>query len=189
MKSSKHFVTAMMALVLTGALVACSSAKLEGDLNIKGAPDWVNKGTQVVEDKGGRLINGVAVAPSMNDPALQTSVADDRARAEIAKVLNSFMKVVSQDYSAAAGSGQDQQNEESVSRQIQAITEQNVSGARILTHWPNPKDGSLWSIAQLDLGQVKDMVANSKDMNSAFRDYFAAHADNIFDNMKQGDNK
>lgn len=189
MKSANRFGLFMTALMLTGTLLACSSSPLEGNLNIKGAPDWVNKGTQVVNDKGGRLIHGVAVAPSMNDPSLQTSVADDRARAEIAKVLNSYMHVVSQDYSAAAGNGQDQQNDESVSRQIQAITEQNVSGARILTHWPNPKDGSLWSIAELDLGQVKDMVANSKDMNSAFRDYFATHADNIFDNMKQGDNK
>ena len=189
MKSAKRFGLFMTALMLTGALVACSSNKLEGDLGIKGAPDWVNEGTQVVNDKGGRLIHGVAVAPSMNDLALQTSVADDRARAEIAKVLNSYMKLVSQDYSSSAGSGQDQQTQQSVSRQIQAITDQNVSGAVIIRHWKNEKDGSIWSIAELDLGRVKDMVANSKDMNSAFRDYFGAHADNIFDGMKQGDNK
>jgi len=188
MKSAKRF-GLLSALVLTSALLACSGNQLEGDLGIKGAPDWVNKGTQVLNDKGGRLIHGVAVAPSMNDLSLQTSVADDRARAEIARVLNSFMHVVSQDYTASAGTGQDQQSEQSMSRQIQNITEQNVSGARILTHWPNPKDGSLWSVAELDLNQVKDLVANSKDMNSAFRDYFSSHADNIFDSMQKGDKK
>lgn len=188
MKSAKSL-GLISALVLTSALLACSSNQLDGDLGIKGAPDWVNKGTQVLNDKGGRLIHGVAEAPSMNDPSLQTSVADDRARAEIARVLNSFMHVVSQDYSASAGAGQDQQSEQSMSRQIQNITEQNVSGARILTHWPNPKDGSLWSVAELDLNQVKDLVTNSKDMNSAFRDYFNANADNIFDNMQKGDKK
>ncbi|HEX7965735.1 MAG TPA: hypothetical protein VF651_08465 [Gammaproteobacteria bacterium] len=172
---------------LAGALSACSSNQLKGDLGIKGAPDWVNEGTQVVNDKDGRLIHGVGMAPNMNDLSLQTSTADDRARTEVARVLNSFMHVVSQDYSASAGSGQDQQSEQSVSRQIQNITEQNVSGARIIRHWRNEKDGSVWSIAELDLKQVKDMVANSKDMNGAFRDYFNSHADNIFDGMPKGD--
>jgi hypothetical protein len=168
-------------------LAACSSSQLQGDLGIKGAPDWVNKGTQATDDKGGHYIHGVAMAPAMNDSSLQTSVADDRARAEVARVLNSFMHVVTQDYSSASGSGQDQQSQLNISRQIQNITDQNLSGVRILTHWPNPKDGSLWSIAELDMKQVKDMVAGSKDMNSAFRDYFGAHADNIFDSMPKGD--
>jgi hypothetical protein len=187
MKSTRSFARTTAILLTFGLLSACSSNQLQGDLGIKGAPDWVNKGTQVTDDKGGHLIHGVAMAQPMNDQSLQTSVADDRARAEVARVLNSFMHVVSQDFSSSSGSGQDQMSAQSVSRQIQSITDQNLSGVRILTHWPNPKDGSIWAIAQLDLNQVKDSVANSKDMNSAFRDYFSAHADNIFDSMPKGD--
>ena len=187
MKFARNLVRFSSALLMMSMLAACSSSQLQGDLGIKGAPDWVNKGTQVTDDKSGHLIHGVAMAQAMNDPSLQTSVADDRARAEVARVLNSFMHVVSQDFSSSSGSGQDQMNAQSVSRQIQSITDQNLSGVRILTHWPNPKDGSIWAIAQLDLNQVKDSVANSKDMNSAFRDYFSSHADNIFDSMPKGD--
>ena len=190
MKLARSIGVTALAVLFAGLVTACSSnPQLEGNLGIKDAPDWVNKGTQVLNDKGGHLIHGVGMAPTMNDFSLQQSTADDRARAEVARVLNSFMHVVSQDYTAAAGSGQDQQSEQSMSREIQNITDQNVSGARILTHWPNPKDGSLWSVAELDLNQVKDMVANSKDMNTAFRDYFAAHADNLFDSMPKGDKK
>jgi hypothetical protein len=97
------------------------------------------------------------------------------------------MHVVTQDYSSASGSGQDQQSQLNISRQIQNITDQNLSGVRILTHWPNPKDGSLWSIAELDMKQVKDMVSGSKDMNAGFRDYFNANADNVFNGMTKGD--
>jgi hypothetical protein len=187
MKSARSFARSTALLLTLGLLTACSGNQLQGDLGIKGAPDWVNKGTQAVDDKGGHLIHGVAMAPAMNDTSLQTSVADDRARAEVARVLNSFMHVATQDFSSSSGTGQDQQSAQSMSRQIQNITDQNLSGARILTHWPNPKDGSLWSIAELDLNQVKASVANAKDMNSAFRDYFGAHADNIFDSMPKGD--
>src|SRR5215472_12481814 len=154
MRFARHASMAALAALFAGLLSACSSnPQLEGNLGIKDAPDWVNKGTQVLNDKGGRVIHGVGMAPAMNDFSLQQSTADDRARAEVARVLNSFMHVVSQDYSASAGTGQDQQAEQSMSRQIQAITDQNVSGARILTHWPNPKDNSLWAVAQLDLNQ------------------------------------
>ena len=188
MKLSRSIGMAALAALVTGLLAACSSnPQLEGNLGIKDAPDWVNKGTQTLDTKDGRVIWGVGMAPAMNDFSLQQSTADDRARAEVARVLNSFMHVVSQDYTASAGTGQDQQAEQSMSRQIQAVTDQNVSGARIKTHWPNQKDGSLWAVAELDLSQVKDLVANSKDMNTAFRDYFAAHADNLFDSMPKGD--
>jgi len=189
MRTFRYAVQFTSSLLLAGLLTACSSNQLKGDLGMKDAPDWVNQGTQVVDDKGGRLIHGVGMAPAMPDLSLQMSQADDRARAEVARVLSSFMHVVTQDYSAAAGSGKDQQSDQSMSRQIESITDQNVSGARILRHWKNDKDGSLWSIAELDLNQVKNLVANSKDMNAGFRDYFNAHADNIFENMAKGDQK
>ena len=190
MKLGKYAAYLGVVLLAAGALTACSSRTVvESNLGIKGAPDWVNKGSQALNDQGGRLIHGIGSAPSLNDQALQRSVADDRARAEVARVLSSFMKVATQDYSAASGSGQDQQNDQSVSRQIQNITDQNVSGARIIAQWADPKTGTVWSLAELDMKQVKDMVANSKDMNAGFRDYFTAHADNLFDGMAKGDNK
>ena len=190
MKSAKYVAYLGAVLLAFGSLTACSSrTTVESNLGIKGAPDWVNKGSQALNDQNGKLIHGIGSAPSMNDQSLQQSTADDRARAEVARVLSSFMHVVSQDYSASAGSGQDQDTQQSVSRQIQNITDQNVSGSRIIAQWADPKTGTVWSLAELDVKQVKDMVANSKDMNAGFRDYFTAHADNLFDGMAKGDNK
>jgi hypothetical protein len=184
MKLGKYIGSVAMVVLTAGLLTACGSrTTVESNLGIKGAPDWVNKGSQALNDQSGRLIQGIASAPGMNDLSLQTSTADDRARAEVARVLSSYMKVVSQDYGASANTGADQQSEQSVSRQIQAITEQNVSGARIIAHWKDPQNGTIWSLAELDMKQVKDMVAGSKDMNAGFQNYFASHADNLFDNM------
>ena len=61
-------------IAATALLTACSgSTKIESNLGIKGAPDWVNEGTQAVDDKKGRFIQGVASAPPLNDEALQSS--------------------------------------------------------------------------------------------------------------------
>jgi LPP20 lipoprotein len=169
------------------SLGACSSRTVvKSDLGIAGAPDWVNKGSQALNDHDQRLIHGIGSAQAMDDLSLQTSTADARARAEVAQVLSSIMKVVSQDYAASAGMDKDQQNEALVSRQIESITNQNVSGAQIIAHWRDPKSGAVWSLAELDMKSVKQMVAGSQQMNAGFKDYFASHADNLFDNAAQG---
>ena len=187
MKSAGFLARVGFVLLMAGMLAACSSrTTVESNLGIKGAPDWVNKGSQALNDQNGRLIHGIGSAPNMNDQSLQSSTADDRARTEVARVLNSFMHVVTQDYSASAGSGTDQQNSQSVSRQIQNLTDQNVSGARIIARWTDPKTGTLWSLAEFDMKQMKDMVNGAQDMNAGFRDYFNAHADNLFDSMAKG---
>ncbi|MGH8397340.1 MAG: LPP20 family lipoprotein, partial [Gammaproteobacteria bacterium] len=166
-------------------LAACAS-KPTSNLGIKGAPDWVNQGTQALKDDGSRYIYGIGSAPTMNDLSLQTSTADERARSEVARVLSSYMHVVSQDYGAAAGISQEQMNEQSVSRQIESIINQNVSGSQVTAHWLDPKTGSLWSLVKLDMNNVKTMVASSDAMNVGFKNFFAAHADNVFDGMAKG---
>jgi len=75
----------------------------------------VNEGTNILNNKDERLFHGVGSASPTGDMSLQRSVADDRARAEVARVLSSYMEVVSSDYMAAAKSGGAGVTEESVS--------------------------------------------------------------------------
>src|SRR5262249_1220247 len=128
--SLKHFFAASLLL----ALAACGGGKtvVESDLGIKGAPDWVNKGTQAVNDKDGRLFHGVGAAPSLGDDALQRSTADDRARAEVARMLSTYIDVVGNDYSSAAGTGANANADQAVSRQIKAVTKVNLAGSNII---------------------------------------------------------
>ncbi len=165
-------------------LTACSSTtKVESDLGIKGAPDWVNEGTAVLNNKDGRLFHGVGSASPTGDMSLQRSVADDRARAEVARVLSSYMDVVSNDYMASAKSGGAAVAEESVSRQIKNLSKVNLAGARIIGSWRDPKTNIIYSIAELDMKQVKDTLEGVQDMNSDLKRYIENQADNIFDRV------
>ena len=170
--------------LLAVAISACSgTTKVESDLGLKGAPDWVNEGTNILNDKGGRLFHGVGSASPMGDMALQKSVADDRARAEVARVLSSYMDVVSSDFMASAKAGDTNVTEESVSRQIKALTKVNLAGAKIIGSWRDPKSNIIYSIAELDMKQVKSTLAGTHDMNDDLRRYIESSADNIFDRV------
>jgi hypothetical protein len=165
-------------------LAACSSTtKVESDLGISGAPDWVNEGTNILNNKNGRLFHGVGSASPMGDMELQKSTANDRARAEVARILSSYLDVVSNDYLASAKSGDQAVNEESVSRQIKNISKVNLTGVRILGNWRDPKTNIIYSIAELDMDHVKSTLGGVENMNSDLKRYIETSGDNIFDRV------
>lgn len=188
MKSLGVVKTLLFLAMLVAGISGCSteSTKVESNLDIKGAPDWVNKGSAILSTKDGRLFQGVGSAAPMEDMSLQKSVADDRARAEVARELSSYLDVVSNDYAASVKSGgATGENEESVSRQIKNTTTLNLAGAKIIGSWRDPKSNTIWSIAELDMEHVKRTVAGVKDMNSDLKRYIGTSADNIFDRVAQ----
>jgi hypothetical protein len=184
MQPGKYMIRAIALLAAALCLAACSSTTtVPSNLGIDNAPDWVNQGSQALDSRDGRLIHGIGSASRMNDLSLQTSTADERARAEVARVLSSFMNVASEDYAASTGRKAQRHNRGSVSREIRNVTRQNVSGARIIAHWRNPNNGRLWSLAEVDLPRVKNIVEHSRAMNDGFKRYFQTHAENLFDAM------
>jgi len=176
----------LVALVAVGA---CSSGptRVESDLGVEDAPDWVNEGNQALTSEQGRLVHGMGVAPAMDSDSLQKSTADDRARAEVARVLSSFMEVAMQDYTASTGADESEISEQRISRQIDAVTRQNLSGAEIIARWRDPETDKLYSLAELDLQQFQESLGASKQLNDGLRDHLQSNGGNIFDRMAEED--
>ena len=171
---------AIMLLLLAG----CSSkTEVESDLRIEDAPDWVNEGNQMLNDRDGRLFHGIGSAPPMGDLSLQKTTADDRARAELARIFSSYLKVVSNDYSASAGTGDEQLNEQAVTRQIDSLTQINLTGAKIIGRWRDEDTGTIWSLAELDIEHMNQTLDKAMEMSPALREFLAKEGNSIFDRM------
>lgn len=173
----------LMLLLLTSLAACGGKTKVDSDMNIKGAPDWVNEGTNILNDKGGRLFHGVGSAPPMGDMSLQKSTAENRARAEVARILTTYMEVVSSDYQAASGSGSNAVAEQSVSREINAVTKLNLAGARVIGNWRDKRTNNIYAIVELDMKRVKEIVSKVDNMNESLRSFIIKNADNIFDRV------
>jgi len=187
MKTMVVFVRAFLLPAFVILIAACSGkTTVKSDLGLSGAPDWVNEGTNILKDKNGRLFHGVGSAPPMGDMSLQKSTADERARAEVARILSSYMDVVSNDYLASSGGGDADQ---SVSRQIKNLTKINLTGAKIIGSWRDKKSNVIYSIVELDMQNVKTTMQNVKEMNEGLRNYISAQADNIFDKVSSKEGK
>jgi hypothetical protein len=173
-----------LALLLAGC---ASQPTIESDLGLENAPDWVNQGTALIFDDDARIFYGVDSAPPMDSLSLQRSTADDRARAEVARSLSTWMEVVAEDYAATAGSGEDALDETQVSRQIRAVSEINLTGARIIARWRDEQTGDIHSLARIRLDEVTQTLGSVQDMNSGLRDHIGQRGPSIFDRMAEGD--
>lgn len=177
---TKLFSAMLFAIVLSG----CSGpTKVESDMGMKNVPDWVNKGTHYLNDKDGRLFHGVGSAAPLADPVLQKSVANDRARAEVARILTSYMEVVSDDYASSVRADGKNVSDEAVSRQIRTTTKINLRGVKVIANWRDPETGVIYSLCELDMDHVKSTVAKSEEMDADLRRYIKRSGDNIFDRV------
>ena len=167
-----------MALLLGLFLFSgCSSERiLESDLGLSDAPDWVNVGTQAVDNESGRLLQGVGVASAMNDVSLQRNTADNRARAEIARILSTYIDSTLKDFSQYSGT----QNSEAVEQALHSSTRTVLSGARIIARWVDPDTGSLYAFAELDMEQLDKLLSASTALSAELQKYIAEHSDSKF---------
>lgn len=153
---------------------------------IKGAPDWVNRGSSAVGKQDARLIQGVGYAEPMGDLAEQKAVADDRARAEVAKILDSYLEELGKSYKPegtpqVAVTGQD-----AALQQIRNTSKLDLSAARIIGSWRDPKSNTIWSVAELDIRNVKAAITGMTDLNGDVKHYIEVSAENIFDRLIKG---
>ncbi len=173
-------VTAVAAL-----LAACAGRDIESDMGMPNAPDWVNEGTRALAADDGRLFHGVGSAPPMDDRSLQRATADTRARADLAAVLGTYMDTVVADYASTAGSEDFDAREQSVRREIEAVTRVNLSGARIIARWKDSESGTIYSLAELDLDHVQQTVSAVETMNPGLRQHIRERGANIFDRISE----
>lgn len=173
---------AWLALVLL--LSACSHRlTVASDLGIQSAPDWVNRGTNVLASHGERFFYGVGSSPALGDQSLQVDTADERARAEVARVLGTYLKVASHDYLSATAAGGPPTGEGAVSRSIRAVTRMNLVGTKIIGRWRDPHTGIIYALAQLDMAHVQQTLHAVQAMNPSFGQYLKANGTNIFDRV------
>ncbi len=177
----------LIALVLMGsvALAACGGKGKPSPI-ANNAPEWVNKGSGAMKDKDGKSVfYGVGIAQGIRNRALAVTAADDRGRAELAKIMNSYVTTLTKDYMASvtAGDMTKSSEEQMVSQTMKNFAKFTLNGSVPIDHWKDPSDGTLFALVKLDMSAVQQSLADSKELNAKVRDYVKANAEKAFDEL------
>ncbi|OGR99320.1 MAG: hypothetical protein A2V88_03840 [Elusimicrobia bacterium RBG_16_66_12] len=180
-----RFPAVIMAAVAVAALAACATKQPSAPIAVN-APEWVNKGSGAFKDTAGKQVfYGVGIAQGIRNRALAVTAADDRGRAEIAKIMNSYVTTLTKDYMASvtAGDMSKSSEEQMVSTTMKNFAKFTLHGALPVDHWKDPSDGTLFSLVKLDMSAVQASLAESKDLDAKVRDYVKANAEKAFDEL------
>jgi len=149
-------------------------------LDKDGNPLWVSTGSQSVINNNRRSFQGVGKATLSSDLSKQISLSDRRAKAEINKLLASYIKMVSRSYIASGRAQKSGFDHFQASQQISVITEYNIHSIKVIAHWQDNKNKAVYSIAELDLSTVKTTLKPGL-INNGFISYFDIEGNKLFD--------
>lgn len=174
-----------LALATAAAMTGCASNGKPSPI-ANNAPEWVNKGTGAFKDQAGKQVfYGVGSVQGVRNIPLARATADDRGRAEVAKIMNSYVTSLTKDYMASvtAGDMTKSSEEQMVSQTMKNFAKFTLHGSVPVDHWVDKENGIVYSLIKLDMAAVQDSLAQSKDLDTKVRDYVKANAEKAFDEL------
>src|SRR6187549_1622557 len=156
-----------MALILLLALAACG-----------GPPKWVKQGSGAYNDKDTKAFYGVGSVTGVRNEPLAWDTAENRARAEIAKTFETYTAYLMRDYAASTTAGDFTRNteEQNIERAIKTFSAVTLSGVRQEERYKDEKTGTYYVLAKLNLADVKEQLAQAKELNGQVRDFVRRNA-------------
>ncbi len=182
----KKIVTIISALMFVAALgvvgSACGGDETLTGTSASGAPNWVLKGSGAFTGDRGKAFYGVGSAPKMIDASMQRDRANNRARRQILQIFNTYIAYMMKDYarSTTAGDMSKESYEADVLQVQKTISIGDINGAQIVDNWRDPADGTVYSLAVLDLAAISDVLANKGELDAKLRDHVRANAAKSF---------
>ena len=152
---------------------ASGAATASWDLGAKGQPAWIDRGSAAIHGDGGRVFYGVGSAGAIRDPALLRGTADNRARAELARVFSTFTAALMQDHASSDGA-------QSVDQTVKTLAASSLDGVEIVDRYV-AADGTLYALAALDAARVVPAIAQAKAQGLVKSDVTPVTVDDVFD--------
>ena len=131
-------------------------------------PKWVEKGSGAYkDDENKRVFYGVGTSTGIRNYSFMRQVADDRARADLAKVFKFYVGALTKDYQGhvTAGDFSKSREEQSVDGAMKVVTSATLSGVMIIDHYEFPERGEFFSLAKLDLNRFSEYLSRYKSLS------------------------
>jgi hypothetical protein len=178
-----HALRSVLIVIATAVLFAACS----------GNPKWVAKGGGYMSEKDKKAFYGVGAVTGIRNEPLAKETADNRARADLAKYVDTYTAYLMRDYAASttAGDFTKSSEEQNVERAVKTFVATHLSGVQVVDRWEKEdKNGkTVYSLAKMDLASFKENVNQMKELNAAARDFVRKNAERAFERLQQEEDR
>ena len=193
MKMIKRSIYLGVIIILLGMFGAAGCAKkLPHETK---APAWVTQGSAAFKDSEKKVFYGVGSVTGVKNKPLARTAAENRARAEIGKVFETYTASLMRDYMATTTGGAavtvntETSEERYIEQAVKTFSAVTLSGVMIIDHWRDPADGTMYALAKLDINNFKNSLDKAKELNSEVRDFVRKNAEKAFDELESEEMK
>lgn len=151
---------------------------------VPAAPDWVNQGSGAFTHDETMLFYGVGAVSGISSQTLAMQSADQRARADIARQIATFVNEIYRDYQATATASPQAPVEQHIDNTLETLTRVTVRGATIIDHWRDPDKGTLFALARLDLKQATVALKQEDEIDPKLKKFVIDNAEKTFARLK-----
>jgi hypothetical protein len=157
---------ALPALAMAGLLAACGGPQTtppEKQGLAKNAPEWVTRGSVVYNGS----MFGVGAVSGIKNPSHARTTADNRARKEISKIMETYSASLMKDYAASTTANGATSEEQRVEEAVKTFSAQLLTGVEIVNHWVDDRSGTIYAQAELNFERAREVAAAKAKMGSS----------------------
>ena len=186
-KYGKYSMLLFLAVAVIGILAGCAGK----DLKKGSKPDWVARGSGAFKEEAGKILYGVGSVWGVKNPSLVRTTADNRARAEIAKVFKFYTASLMKDYqtSAMAGDADTTTEEQHIEETIKTFVKGELPGVMIVDHWQDPENTEYFSLARMDFQVFETYLKNLQQLSAETLERVLEHSEKAFRDLENEEDR
>ena len=175
-----------------GACTHVTGGSTAGNDIYSGAPAWVVRGSSALSQGKDRVLYGVGASQGVQNMPLAIEDANLRARASLAAIFSTYVSRLEQDYTRSLGGGEHlRQNDEAqgIETPLEGFTHMELKGSQIINHWQDPRTGTIFALAAIDMKQFAQDLKGYHQMNSDLKNGILKDMKHAFDTLHQSEKK
>ncbi len=156
-----------------------------------GAPDWVMEGSGGMNRDDSKAIYGVGTVEKVPLESVAWEIAENRARAEVAKSFETYTAYLMRDYVAttAATETSGVSAEQDVQRAIKTFTAVTLNGVRQIERYKDEDKNMYYVLAKLSFKDMKEALSQAKELDKEVKNFVKKNGERIFDRLEQEEAK
>lgn len=156
-----------------------------------GAPDWVKEGSGVMNQDDSKSIYGVGTVEKVPMESIAWEIAENRARAEVAKSFETYTAYLMRDYVAttAATESSGVSAEQDVQRAVKTFTAVTLNGVRQIERYKDEEKDMYYVLAKLSFKDMQEALNQAKELDKEVKNFVKKNGERIFDRLEQEEAK
>ena len=171
-------------LGLLSVVMVCAAFVVIAGCFWGGAPKWVKDGGGAFQSDT-KAFYAVGAIKGIKNKPVATKTADNRARAELEKILQTYSASLMRDYAASSAVDDfiEPTDEQTVEQAIKTFSDTTLSDVQIVKHWTDKDEDITYALAKLDLDDFEGRIERARAFNIDVREYLRTNVDRLFDHF------